>query len=389
MALTLKQEQGLKIAVERYKSHEKYTCISGYAGSGKSYLISHIVEALNLNEDEVAYVAYTGKAAQVLREHGCRTATTAHKLLYKTVPRGRNGQFIHIPKPQLDENYKLIVVDEVSMLPNEMWSLLLSHNIYVIATGDPAQLPPVSDDYNHVLDNPHIFLDEIMRQAKENEIIRFSMDIREQKPLSLYRGDTVRIVTSQELENPGIYLWADQIIVGKNKTKDNINNKVRYMLHDQLTEYPMNGDKIICLKNNWSRATESGDALVNGLTGIMHNINTFKEDFNDTYTEDYFYADFCIDENNSFEDLKMDGMIFKANRPSKNKRNPNRWIPKDYIPEQFDYGYAITCHKAQGAQFNNVLVLEEYLKNDTKEEHARWLYTAATRAIDKLIIVKN
>ena len=85
MILTNKQQEGLKIAVQRYKDREPYTVISGYAGSGKSTLIKFIISALGLEDDEVAYVAYTGKAAQVLKQKGCPNAETAHKLLYKAV----------------------------------------------------------------------------------------------------------------------------------------------------------------------------------------------------------------------------------------------------------------------------------------------------------------
>ena len=137
---------------------------------------------MNLNpETDVAYVAYTGKAATVLQTKGCPNATTAHKLLYEAKPRP-NGTFYL--KKRWPIPYKVIIVDEISMLPKTMWDLLLSHHKYVIACGDPFQLPPVDqNEDNHVLDKPHIFLDEIMRQAQDSEIIRVSMWVREGKPL--------------------------------------------------------------------------------------------------------------------------------------------------------------------------------------------------------------
>ena len=76
------------------------------------------------------------------------------------------------------------------MLPSTMWHLLLSHGIYIIAAGDPGQLPPIEEaDNNHVLDKPHVFLDEIMRQAQDSEIIRLSMWIRDGKPIYSYKPD--------------------------------------------------------------------------------------------------------------------------------------------------------------------------------------------------------
>jgi exodeoxyribonuclease-5 len=183
MILTTKQEEGLKTAVTRYKAHEAYTTISGYAGTGKSTLIKFIIAALDIAPEQVCYVAYTGKAAQVLKQKGCPNPITAHKLLYKAKPMP-NGTYKFEPKLALEGEYKIIVVDEVSMLPKEMWLRLLSHKIHVIACGDPFQLPPIDKDSdNHVLDTPHVFLDEIMRQAYDSEIIRFSMWIREGKPI--------------------------------------------------------------------------------------------------------------------------------------------------------------------------------------------------------------
>jgi exodeoxyribonuclease-5 len=162
--LTKKQVEGLNIAVQRYNEHKPWTCISGYAGSGKSTLIKFIIAALGVDpEKEVCYIAFTGKAATVLKQKGCPNAVTAHKLLYNAKPMP-NGTYKFIPKSTLEGDYKVIVVDEISMLPKPLWELLVSHGIYIIATGDPGQLPTIDKDMdNHVLDNPHIFLDEIMR----------------------------------------------------------------------------------------------------------------------------------------------------------------------------------------------------------------------------------
>lgn len=136
MILTNKQEQALRECLRRYKSGEPYTVIAGYAGVGKTTLINFIISALDLDEMQVAYIAYTGKAAQVLRNKGCFNAMTAHRLLYKSIQKS-DGSFIHIPLDSLPMGLKLIVVDEVSMLPKPMWDLLLSHRVHVLAAGDP------------------------------------------------------------------------------------------------------------------------------------------------------------------------------------------------------------------------------------------------------------
>ena len=127
----------MEIAVHRFKEKKPWTCIAGYAGSGKSTLVKFIIDALQVSHEEVCYVAFTGKAASVLKQKGCANAVTAHKLLYKARPKS-DGTYIFIPKDKEElQIYQVIVVDEVSMLPKKMWNLLLSYGIYVIALGDP------------------------------------------------------------------------------------------------------------------------------------------------------------------------------------------------------------------------------------------------------------
>lgn len=385
MGLTIKQEQGLKIAVQRYKEKEPYTCIAGYAGTGKSFLIQHIVEALNINPFDVCYVAYTGKAAQVLRSKGCPNAITAHRLLYHAVEQD-DGSYSFYPREEL-EDWELIVVDEVSMIPKEMWELLLSHHIPVIACGDPFQLPPVSADACGILDKPHIFLDEIVRQATESDIIRLTMDIREGKNLPLMKTNQIKIVNRKELLKEGIYYWADQIICGRNNTRRDINLSLHKGLLNVNNHEPMVGDKIICLHNEWNCSNASGDALVNGLSGTIEEINfDLKNPFMEKTPHLSFMPD--IDEPTPFQKLEVDYAIFTKGIPTVNK-DTCRNIPRKYRPKQFDFGYAITAWKAQGSEWDKVLVIDERLYKMTDEEHNKFLYTAATRAKDKLIIVKE
>lgn len=206
MILTKKQEEGLNIALQRHKDHEKYTVISGYAGTGKSTLVRFIIDALQVSPSKVCYATFTGKAAEVLRKKGNENTMTLHKLLYDNIMLPAGG-YMHIPKKSLE--YSVIVVDEVSMVPDFMMELLFKHKCYVICLGDPFQLPPIDKESdNHLLDHPHVFLDEIMRQAAENEIIRISMDIREQKPLTEFQGEDVKIIHRKDYQR-GMLLWAD------------------------------------------------------------------------------------------------------------------------------------------------------------------------------------
>lgn len=385
MILTAKQEEGLKIAVKRYRDKEPYTCIAGYAGTGKSTLIRFIISALNIDPDDVCYVAYTGKAAQVLRSKGCPNAMTAHRLLYKSIQKD-DGTFVHFPKRPLFP-YALIIVDEISMLPKPMWELLLSHKRPIIALGDPGQLPPVAAESNGVLSSPHIFLDEVMRQAAESEIIRLTMDIREKKPLEIFSGTEVRIVDRNELLQPGFLAWGDQILCGKNDTRNKINRVMRQIIMGTDDPAPLQGDRVICLHNEWECINTTGDALVNGLSGIIEKLTYTKDN---PFMEKTPVIDFKpdLDDSDTFRELEADYKIFTEHVPTVDKTN-FKTIPPYFQPKQFDYGYVITCHKSQGSEYDKVIVLEEFLRGESRDDHSKWLYTAATRAAKKLIIVRN
>lgn len=391
MVLTNKQEQGLKIAIERYKNNEKCTVISGYAGSGKSTLVRFIIDALDVSKDDVCYCAYTGKATQVLQKKGNKNVSTLHKLLYDTRPLS-NGKYLNIPKASID--YKVIVVDEVSMAPMTLMRLLFRHKCYVICLGDPFQLPPIDkNEDNHLLDNPHIFLDEIMRQAQESEIIRTSMKIRNYESIDNFKGKEVMIMDKSNLTN-SILLWADQILVGTNRTRININNTMRALLNREGN--PQVGDKVICLRNYFDIVADNKDALVNGTIGYIKNIYDI-ESFNLPYYAggtriESLKSDFISDSDSTFSKLNLDNhMILTGQKCIDNKIEFKLSRDKRFeynIPLEFTYGYAITTWKAQGSEWNKVLLLEENFPFD-KTEHARFLYTACTRAVDKFVWIRS
>ena len=136
ITLTEKQNIGLKLAVQRFINNEKYTIISGFAGSGKSTLVKFIINSLpGIDPDkDVVYTSYTGKAAQVLLKKGNKNVMTLHKLLYESIPKP-DGTFFRKPKTKID--YKIVVVDEVSMAPRILMELLFKHDVFIIALGDP------------------------------------------------------------------------------------------------------------------------------------------------------------------------------------------------------------------------------------------------------------
>lgn len=391
MILTKKQEQGLKTCIEKYINGEKYCVISGYAGAGKSTLVKFIVQNLpGINpEEDVVYACYTGKAAQVLLKKGNKNVLTLHKLLYESIPKP-DGTFFRKPKPFID--YKIVIVDEVSMAPKQLMELLFTHNVFIIALGDPFQLPPVDKKQdNGLLNNPDVFLDEIMRQALDSEIIRLSMQVRNKEPFEYFTSHDAIVMPKKDL-NTGVLKWADQILVGTNATRVAINNQMRDLMG--RGNKPEDGDKVICLRNYWDNLATNDDPLVNGTIGYISNVyETYNRTPNWAGGDiiKVLKAIFTSDSGADFGSLQMDErQILTGERCldfKKIYKLTSNWRTAHLVPMEFTYGYAITVHKSQGSEWDNVCVLEESFPFD-REEHARWLYTAITRASNKLVLVR-
>lgn len=348
-----------------------------------------IIDALGVREEDVCYATFTGKAAQVLLKKGNKNVSTLHKLLYDSFPKP-DGTFYR--KPVADVPYRVVIVDEVSMAPKTLMKLLFKYNVHVICLGDPFQLPPIDEkEDNHLLDHPHIFLSEIMRQAAESEIIKLSFDVRTGNKIQPFQGKELMIFDKRELTT-GMLTWADQILVGTNNTRISLNNQMRQLLG--RGERPEDGDKVICLRNYWDYIADNEDPLVNGTIGYINNsFESFVElpKYVGGQHLNILQANFTSDSGADFGNLDLDTKMIltgercvdwkTAYRVSRNPKTAN------LIPMEFTYGYAITCHKAQGSEWSNVLVVEEKFPYNP-EEHARWLYTAVTRSSQKLVLVR-
>lgn len=392
MILTERQETGLKTALTKYKNHEKYVTISGYAGTGKTTLVHFIIEALDVEEDKVAYATFTGKAAEVLRKKGNKHAMTLHRLLYDSIPRPGGGFF---RKPKLTLDYTVVVVDELSLAPKSMIDMLLKHKVFCIFLGDPGQLPMIDKTESHdYLDHPDVFLDQIMRQAAESEIIRLTMKIREGEEIPYGQGSEVMVVPKKNLVT-GHMLWADTILTATNATRHGTNTQMRQLLgfEGELNE----GEKIIFKANYWEDLNDEGDALVNGTLGTVTNIYNSYINIpyyikNDRHHIPTIMCDFKPEIGASYPSVNLD-KDFLINETACVDWRTSYKLGKlrnkigDILPRHATYGYAITGHAAQGSQFPKVLVLEENFPFD-REEHRRWLYTCCTRPQEKLVLVR-
>ena len=391
MELTLKQEEGLKETLRRYKNHEKYVTISGYAGTGKSTLVRFIIAALGIEEEKIAYATFTGKAAEVLRRKGNKNAMTLHKLLYEFYPK-RDGGFIK--KPKLELEYDIVVVDECSMVPKSMIDMLLAHKIFVIFLGDPGQLPMIDKTESHdLLQHPHVFLDQIMRQAAESEIIRLTMKIRNGESIPFMKGKEVMVIPRKELVT-GHLTWGDIVITATNANRHAFNKQIRELKGKKgLIE---DGDKLLIKRNYWNDCNDDGDALVNGTIGTIHNVfETFARIPRFIKADDHnipiVAGEFIPEIGSSFGNIDFDKTFLDKEQPFLDWRASYQLSRTKYAnlnPRQATYGYAITCHSAQGSQWSKVVVIEENFPFD-REEHKRWVYTGCTRPEEKLVLVRD
>lgn len=364
------------------------------AGAGKSYLVQFIIAALGLNpQTDVCFAAPTGKAAQVLKKRGNPNAMTLHKLLYKA-RQNKSGQYRFVPRIELENEYKLIIVDEVSMVPPNIWKQLLKHRIPVIALGDIGQLPPVSPDGdNGVLANPHVTLTQIMRQGEGNEIIDFATYIRQGSNARYYKGrnQQVMVISQQELTT-GHYLWANQILCAKNDTRIQGNLMKRQLL-GRDADKPNQEDLIISLKNHWNFASINGEPLINGSIGKILDYEVTTVHYPSyIYSEPYqlMLADLETEDGDIFKGVPIDyNCLLTGNKTLTDKQEMLLKKEKEYeIPFEMNYSYFATVWKFQGDQANKVLLFEENFPFDA-DTHRRYMYTGATRAVEKLVVVTN
>lgn len=397
MELNEGQKRAVDIVCKRYYNEEPYSLLVGPAGCGKTFTTSYIIKELGLNPaKDVAFLSPTGKACQVLkRNNDSPNIMTLHKFLYNA-KQNKYGKWYFEPKEELDFYPSLIIADEASMIDPRIWNQLLTHHIPVIALGDEAQLSPVSpESNNHLLDQPHARLTEIMRQAEGNEIIDLATHIRTGHLLETYKckNEQVQIISKRDLCS-GHYLWADQIICAMNDTRTQGNKDKREMLGYD-TNSPEIGDTVISLKNHWDFFSEDREPLINGSIGriLDYNVESIylpKHVYKGKYK--WMWADIETDYGDVYYNVPIDynclttGKKTLTDQQEMQLRNCKWW--KLGVPFELNYSYFATCWKMQGDQANNILLFEENFPYDWRE-HQKYLYTGITRAIEKCVIVKK
>lgn len=347
--------------------------LSGYAGTGKTTLARIIAD--EVGQDNTVFCAYTGKAASILHEKGCQNSGTIHSYLYKLDGKNQDGSpiFKRVPKDESAFYHaRLVVCDEYSMLPNEILDDIISTSRKILFLGDPFQLPPVRGENKIKAD---YMLTDVQRQALESPIIRYATKVRQNESFS-YLNEAGFIYTPKSKVDKQTYFDVDQTIVGRNKTRVQWNEIFRKRTYDEhffeFDEYdfkdggkkedamPFPEAKLICLKNNKTYG------IYNGQIGYSLEVRQKKRNL-----------DFLCNES-------VYPMLPFANDAWQVEK-PDIWgVKKETCV--FDYGYAITCHKAQGSEFNSVIINNECF-GDTDELKRRWTYTAITRAINSCILM--
>ncbi len=236
----------------------------GYAGAGKSTLARHLADHV---EGLVIFAAFTGKAALVMRSKGCTDARTIHSLIYRATDTETEEPSFELNDDSDAARAKLIVIDECSMVDEELGRDLLSFGRKVLVLGDPAQLPPVKGGGFFTEAEPDVMLTEVHRQAAGNPIIRLSMAIREGGRIERGTFGDTRVIGRDELD-PTLVTGADQVLVGMNKTRRAYNGRLRE-LRGFAGALPQSGEKLVCLRNNRKKGLLNGALFTVKSTGAL------------------------------------------------------------------------------------------------------------------------
>ena len=358
--VTLSEEQEKAVdEINKRMKRNPYVTLGGYAGTGKTSVIRHLVKHWR----GVAVAALCGKAVNVLRCKGVKNAQTIHSLIYEHIPNTDPPEFARRDQLATESGRRVrkLIIDEASMVDEVMRDDLLSYNVPILFVGDHGQLEPIGRE-SWLMQNPDVVLNTIHRQAQDSPIIRLATALREGREVPYWEsklGD-VRIVEKNrfwELLRPNM-----TAICAFNRTRHKINAECRKML-GRTSQYPVEGDKLVCLKNNREFQIFNGQLATCLDAKLSENGRdmTLKARLDDDRVVEMPCAPW------QFGQDATEGM----------HRMP--WLTF------WDWGNALTCHRAQGSEMDDVIVLEE---RSPLWNMRRWAYTASTRARMTLIYCK-
>lgn len=461
---------GIKTWLSRATATKRTLTLGGYAGSGKSALVSVLAHEMPA---PLAFCAFTGKASSVLSRKlaaaGIATVSrivaakdpltgvssfeprpycgTIHGLVYRPCdvcmteeehehtygegcrephdareddeeppkkgkclacdppapkkkkegpcPRCNNARFLR--RERLDRRYRLIVVDEASMVSDDMLEVLLSYGIPILAVGDHGQLPPVRGT-GSLMKRPDLRLEKIHRQAAGNPIIALSARIRETGDLDdrLEDGKAFTILAARHLDRwigerwTPARLTADPhtpagmlgtvLVSWTNRKRVALNEAIRDSLGLGSDSPPKKGEVLICLKNK--------APIYNGMRGVLLADTDRAGDAGGKAPKWRATVDF-VEDGQIARDILLSEHQFFNEKTIDYDTALELGVSMSNLGELYDFGSALTCHKMQGSQAPEVGVLVEGgMFRMSKDERTRWLYTAVTRAAEKLTVIR-
>lgn len=422
--------------------------LKGYAGTGKTSIIGTIVSNLWQAKKSPVLLAPTGRAAKVISNYSKKEAFTIHKKIYFP-KKEKSGGVKFVMQPNKYRN-TIFIVDEASMIPDvpsdsklfENGSLLddlmqyvySGHQCKLLLIGDKAQLPPVKSDLSPALDadklslnyNKDIIgleLDEVVRQEQDSGILENATELRAVLETGFYDSfkfnvspynDIVRLIDGYEIMDAINDAYSNEgyeetaIIVRSNKRANMYNQQIRQRILFNESELSA-GDYLMVVKNNyfWVKPTSEAGFIANGDIVEVLEIFSIKELYGFKFAEvkvkmvDYprmrpFETVLLLDtisvesaslsyeeSNRLYQEVSKD----YADETSNYKRFLGVKNNKYFNALQVKFSYAITCHKSQGGQWNTIFVEQPYLPDGMNKDYIRWLYTAVTRAKEKLYLI--
>lgn len=356
MMIELSKDQAAAIdEISRWLDNdEQVLTFGGYAGTGKTTLIRH----LDRHDVHTAVVAFTGKAVSVLHRKGVERAATLHSLIYRPCGEDDEGDIMFTTKKDIGL-VDLVIVDEASMISGRLHDDLEAVAEKILYIGDHGQLEPIGYDPGLMRD-PDIRLEKIHRQARGSKIIRYAHHVREGgEPLKWKESADVQ--TRTRWPKNDIHTF-DAVLCGYNNTRHFANKKIREG-RGHTGDIPEVGETLICLYNNRDRG------VYNGLQVVVTAIR--RHDDPDGLWISY----------NDFGGTACEVPIYVPQLGSSEKWDRNEEVRANFT--LFDWGYALTAHKSQGSEWDNVCVIQE----SGSWNMMRWAYTAATRAAKKLTYI--
>ena len=421
MTLSKDQLDAKQTILDWIKSSRRssYLTLGGYAGTGKSSLIADVRKSLPRNW-RVAFCAYTGKASGVMKNklidanavNDNDYVGTIHGLCYHVRTDPDTNLNVFERKWRID--YNLIIVDEASMVNQELFQDLRMYGIPILFVGDHGQLPPISSDDFNLMSNPVIKLEEVHRFGSNTSLLDLSIMAREgtKIPFKVFDDKVAKVKETDPMVNDFIMNRLGDFsngicLCGTNNTRADVNQLIRLnygVIEDIDDKIPKVGDRVVCLRNNRAYV----DPIYNGMLGKIESISDIQNTGGSEVLKDAWNMSISVDDGfmykgmvnkHHFGELKYssDGKEFitvkelmqmKSNLTIKERKlMRGKFGKRKLYFDAFDFGYCLTVHKSQGSEWGNVLLFEETSGYWDDDYRRKWLYTAVTRSNDRLLII--